>query len=53
MASPHERAWSEGHKAGKNAKPAKACPYGSGTMQQHWQAGWAAGQAASKSDSAT
>jgi len=24
----------------------------SGTMQQHWQAGWAAGQAANKSDTA-
>lgn len=43
MASPHDRAWAEGHKAGKNAKPKTSCPYGSGMMQQHWQNGWAAG----------
>lgn len=51
MASPHDRAWSEGHKAGKNAKPISACPYGSGMMQQHWQAGWNAGHAAKESGS--
>ena len=46
MASPHDRAWSEGHKAGKHNEPLSACPYGSGMMQQSWQVGWRAGQAA-------
>jgi ribosome modulation factor len=45
MASPHDRAWSEGHKAGKHNEPETANPYGSGTMQQAWQTGWKAGQA--------
>ncbi|MCL6741709.1 ribosome modulation factor [Sphingomonas sp. RB56-2] len=46
MASPQDRAWSEGHKAGKHGEPISACPYGSGMMQQSWQVGWRAGQAA-------
>ena len=45
MANPHDQAWSEGHKAGKHNEPLNACPYGSGMMQQSWQAGWRAGQA--------
>lgn len=52
MASPHERAWAEGHKAGKHSKSKNSCPYGSGMMQQHWQNGWAAGQAAKDANSA-
>ena len=46
MASPQERAWSEGHKAGSHDKPLSSCPYGSGMMQQKWQQGWSEGQKA-------
>jgi hypothetical protein len=34
MASPQDRAWSEGHKAGSHDQPLSSCPYGSGMMQQ-------------------
>lgn len=46
MASPQDRAWSEGHKAGAHGQPLSACPYGSGMMQQKWHQGWHEGQKA-------
>lgn len=46
MASPHDRAWSEGYKAGKIDREINSCPYGSGMMQQAWQNGWREGQKA-------
>jgi len=44
MAHPQERAWSEGHKAGKNDGLRTSCPYNKGTMQKAWLAGWGEGQ---------
>ena len=46
MASPQDRAWSEGHKAGSHDKALSSCPYGSGVMQQKWHQGWHEGQKA-------
>ncbi len=46
MASPQDRAWSEGHKAGSHGQPLSSCPYGSGMMQQKWHQGWNEGQKA-------
>ena len=46
MASPQDRAWSEGHKAGSHDQPIGSCPYGNGMMQQKWHQGWREGQKA-------
>ena len=40
MASPIDRVWSEGHKAGKNGSPESANPYKAGMAQQAWLKGW-------------
>jgi len=44
LAHPQERAWSEGHKAGKSDRLRTSCPYNKGVMQQAWLAGWGEGQ---------
>jgi len=46
MASPHDRAWSEGHKAGKHDQPVSSSPYKKGMMHTAWLRGWAAAQKA-------
>jgi ribosome modulation factor len=43
LASPHDRAWSEGHKAGKNKQDISSSPYKKGMMQVAWMQGWQAG----------
>jgi ribosome modulation factor len=40
VTSPHQRAWLEGHKVGKNNEPVNICPYGAGMMQVNWLKGW-------------
>jgi len=53
MASPHERAWSEGHKAERTPSPRNRVPMEAAPCSSIGrQAGWAAGQAANKSDTA-
>lgn len=43
MASPIDRVWSEGHKAGKHGSSESACPYKAGMAQQAWLQGWRIG----------
>jgi ribosome modulation factor len=40
MASPIDRVWSEGHKAGKHGSPVTANPYKAGMAEQAWLKGW-------------
>ena len=44
MANPQERAWSEGHKAGKHGQAEGSSPYKKGTLSEAWLQGWRVGQ---------
>ncbi len=43
MASPHDRAWSEGYKAGTHSQSLSSSPYKKGMMQVAWHQGWREG----------
>ena len=49
-AHPQERAWSEGHKAGKNDRLRTSCPYNKGMMQRAWLGGWGEGHKSKKAE---